>query len=215
MQVNEAIGMLTSAATLLTAVIALYGVNAWRREHVGRRRIEFAESVLETFYAAAAAIASIRQPFSMGGEGGSRQTKEEESRDLAEVRNRAYVPWERARPHQETFDRLRALKFRAMALWRQDAGQPFDEVVGALNKVFYSASQLAQLWSMQDSESRRSNAELIRRYQRDFWESYGEPDAIRESVEAAVRSIEAICRPIIIAETESRLFRGIRDRFKA
>ena len=44
---------------------------------------------------------------------------------------------------------------------------------------------------------------LISHYQKDVWESYGDKDQIRESVDQAVERIEAICRPLILLESKS------------
>jgi len=38
---------------IVAAGVAVYGVNAWRREHVGKRRRELAEDTLALFYTCA------------------------------------------------------------------------------------------------------------------------------------------------------------------
>ena len=115
MSLSDIASLVTSLASLVAAGLAVYGVNSWRREHVGRRKIEFAESTLECFYAASAAIRDIRHGASQGGEGASRLRQEGESDVETKLRNKAYVPLERLKAYQETFDCLRSMQYRAMA----------------------------------------------------------------------------------------------------
>jgi hypothetical protein len=41
-----------STSVILASLFAIYGIDAWRREYVGKRRIELAEEVLALFYQA-------------------------------------------------------------------------------------------------------------------------------------------------------------------
>ena len=45
------------------------GVGAWKREFIGKRKIELAEQVLAQFFEVRDAIACIRNPFSSSDEG--------------------------------------------------------------------------------------------------------------------------------------------------
>lgn len=63
---------ITAASAAVTAVSVAWGISAWRREYVGKRRIELAESVLALFYEAEEAVKAIRSPFAYSGEGKSR-----------------------------------------------------------------------------------------------------------------------------------------------
>jgi hypothetical protein len=48
------------ASSILVLLLAVYGVDSWRREHPGKRRIELAEDTLALFYEAVDAIRHIR-----------------------------------------------------------------------------------------------------------------------------------------------------------
>ena len=58
---------ISETATAISVVIAalsfVYGVSAWRREFVGKRRIELAEEVLALAYEIEEIIGSIRSGF--------------------------------------------------------------------------------------------------------------------------------------------------------
>ncbi len=62
---------LQSVSIILACLTIILGVDAWRREFIGKRKIELAEDVLTRFYEARDAIARIRSPFSTSREGGS------------------------------------------------------------------------------------------------------------------------------------------------
>jgi hypothetical protein len=47
-------------SVLVASLVAIRGIQAWRREFVGKRRIELAEEVLALFYQAKDAIGWIR-----------------------------------------------------------------------------------------------------------------------------------------------------------
>ncbi len=48
--------VITAVSVAIAALAFVVGVNAWRREFVGKRRIELAENVLALFYEAQDAI---------------------------------------------------------------------------------------------------------------------------------------------------------------
>ena len=73
-----------SASVILACLFAIYGIDAWRREFVGKRRMELAEEVLALFYQARDIIQSIRSPGGYVGEGQSRkQAPDERPEDKA------------------------------------------------------------------------------------------------------------------------------------
>ncbi len=51
---------ITAFSAAIAAISFVVGISTWRREFVGKRRIELAESVLALFYEAADAIQEIR-----------------------------------------------------------------------------------------------------------------------------------------------------------
>ena len=57
---NEEIKMIleivNTIAIIAASVVAIYGINAWRKEFQGKRNIELAEEVLCLFYRAERAI---------------------------------------------------------------------------------------------------------------------------------------------------------------
>ncbi len=55
-----------AVAVIVASVVAIFGINAWKREYVGKRRMELAEEVLAMFYEVRDVMHDIRAPFSFG-----------------------------------------------------------------------------------------------------------------------------------------------------
>ena len=62
--------VITACAAVAAACAAIKGINAWRNQLVGRRKMELAEETLQTFHNARAAIAWARNPATFKGEVG-------------------------------------------------------------------------------------------------------------------------------------------------
>src|SRR4051794_23914817 len=106
-----------SVAVIVAAGVAIFGISAWRREHVGRKRIDTAEEILVAFYSARDAFEHVRSNFGLVGQGRSRQRGANEKPEESEILDRAYVAIERLQVHSEEFAKLRSLRYRALAYW--------------------------------------------------------------------------------------------------
>ncbi len=184
---------------LVASLTAIYGINAWQRELSGKRRYELAEEVLALFYEAKDIIISMRCPMGSGGEGISRKPSQNEDPDEKKARDRAYVPFERYEAGSHVFARLRALRYRFMAVFGQDKSRPFEDIRHVTNEIFTAAHMLSQIWARHDSRP-----EDTRRLEAVFWQS-DEKDPTALKVDAAVSEMESICKPLIEKSSEGLL----------
>ena len=138
--------VITSISASISVVIAalsfVLGVAAWKREFIGKRQIELAESVLAMFYEVEDAIREIRNPTSYEGEGKTRKRAENEIQAESQLLDKAYVVFERYQKRKELFAELRSTKYRFMATFGQQAGEPFTELDKILGEIFRSAQML-------------------------------------------------------------------------
>lgn len=74
----NAANIITSISVAIAALSFVSGVSAWKREFIGKRQIELAESVLAMFYEVEDAIREIRNPFAYTDEGKSRKRADNE-----------------------------------------------------------------------------------------------------------------------------------------
>jgi hypothetical protein len=213
--------VLQSVSVILACLTIILGVDAWRREFIGKRKIELAEDVLTRFYEAGDAIARIRSPFSTSGEGSERKKSPNEGPAASELLDRAYVVFARYEKEQELFNRLHALRYQVMARISLSAAQPFDHLRGTLNEIFASAHSLGTYyWPRQGritmaEEEFQMHLDEMHRHEGVFWAGFGTSDPTAERVEKAISDIESVCRPVleertvgfILTEPISRIFR--------
>ena len=193
---------IAAASVAVAAVSFIFGVSAWRREFVGKRRIELAEEVLALFYEAEDVIRAIRSPMASGGEGRTRERGENEDEDLAGLLDQAFVAFERYERHQEFFARLRATRYRFKAAFGVEAGKPFSDLDNAVQRILVAARMLGtSYWPRQGrpmSEERfKQHLDEMERLEADFW-AMGKEDSLAEAVHAAVGKVEAIVGRVVV-----------------
>src|SRR5258706_15614439 len=120
----EVTAVLQNLSVIIAALVAMFGIDAWRREHVGRRRMDLAEEVLALFYQARDVIRIIRSPAGWKGEGATRKPGPDESPEQKQALDQAYVVVERYDKHIEIFSRLQTLRYRFMAQVGVDKAKP-------------------------------------------------------------------------------------------
>jgi hypothetical protein len=95
--------VLQAASVAVTAVFAVIGLRAWRRQLLGRRKIEIAEGTLLAAYKIKEAMAYIRNPGAFVG-GSTRPRQADEPEGLASLRDSYFVPLERMQKTSGDFD---------------------------------------------------------------------------------------------------------------
>lgn len=207
--------ILESLAVIAAALTAIYGISSWRREMRGRKEYELSEEVLSLFYEARDKISAIRSPLVWSGEGKSRQASPEESPEQKEAFDQAHIVNERYQFYQETFNKLRTLRYRFMALFGQDKAKPFDDLNKIVSKIHAAARILGNYWARLNKmhlpwdEKKYDNLyKQIEKSQSVIWEG-NKPDPIAQKVEKLIEEIEKICEPILRKELSwfSKIFK--------
>ena len=194
-------GILESVSVIIASAIAsftvIYGVNAWRREYIGKRKLELAEEVLALFYEARDVISYIRNPFSFGGEGSTRMAAENESAEEKRINDQAYVVFERYNNRQELFNKLYSMRYRYMAQFGKDSAKPFDDLNKIVHEIFASARMLSHYWKEQGRRAWRSEEEFnkhledMQKHESMFWEMGADKDPVLPRINAVISDIEA------------------------
>src|SRR4030067_3279753 len=131
-----------AVSVVLACFVAISGINAWKREFIGKRRIEIAENILAKFFQVRDAIATIRSPFGSIGEGKTRDKSEHETPEQTELLYQAYVVYERFEIHKDVFNEFNLLKYKFMAAFGKDQEDIFTRVNKVVNSIFISARML-------------------------------------------------------------------------
>lgn len=198
-ELAKAVPSLVTAVTAIVGVaIAARGLNKWREETAGKRRVELAEQVLADFYQARDIIRDARWPYQVVAgdyvEGASRSATEAESEEAATYRNKAHVVIERLKKHNEFFAQLYALRYRFRALFGDDSETPFKKFYDIRFEI---VNALASLMELSDPSQQQANAEARKALEAIIRSNESGQDEIAERVDDLVKEIEAICRKVI------------------
>ncbi len=207
---------ITAVSAAVTAGSVVWGISAWRREYVGKRRIELAETILALFYEAEEVIKAIRSPLGHTGEGKTRKRRENETEQQAELLDQAYVVFERYQSREKLFAELMSLKYRAMAVFGPSSKVPFETVNRVINEIFSAARILGRHYWPKQGKHFRSEEEFekfskkLEEFENIFWEPGVEDDKIGPQVRRAVEKIEAITKEAV--KPRMTLIAKIRNR---
>lgn len=191
-----------AGAVIVASFVALYGISSWRREYVGKRRMELAEEVLAMFYEAKDALQDVRAPFSFHGEGSSRVPGPNESTERKENLDYAFITLERLKAASELFSRLFSARYRFMAAFGRNAGAPFYEMNRLIHELrttaWYHGEHLNTpefvLQTQQQIQDHQKEAQKIRRV---LFSIYGTPDEFASKVDDVIDEVDRTCRAVI------------------
>lgn len=194
--------LIKNLSILLAMCVAIYGINSWRREHVGKRQVELAEDALALFYSAADAIKHMRNPGGFLSETDDIKKNADETDSDYRARKNASVVFCRYTEHQDIFNKLHAMRYRFMAQIGKQKAKPFDDLRKIVNKIIASARMLAYLWSKQSKdfqtvEDWKSCLQQVKEHEAVFWEDLEEEDQINSKLDAVLSEIEATCKSVI------------------
>ena len=142
--IDSVVKALEGASIIIASWAVIYGVSAWRREFIGRRRIELAEDTLVLFYDARDAIRQIRFPVKFTKEGQTRERGADESPELTQLLDNSYVTIERFNKHQKLFSKIQAASHRFTAQFGKDQIQPFIKIQKATIDIITASKILSQ-----------------------------------------------------------------------
>ncbi len=193
------IGLVQSLAVLVTVYFAFRGINAWRKEFLGRRRIELAEEGLALFYQAKSVIEFMRSPAGYAGEGSTRKRESKETPKQQQIRDDAYVIYERYNMHAAVFGRIFTLRYRFIAQFGKDADAPFAGLKSVCDELFVAARGWSRLSEVDEGaftnrDSMEEHRSSIEKKERIMW-GVTDSDPIQARLDTILRQIEGICEP--------------------
>lgn len=189
-------------AICVTTIIAIWGLNSWRREIKWRRKYELAEEVLALFYQVEESFSQIRNTFSNLEEGSSRVKSAKEKPEETAFLNRANIVYERYQNESDVFIQLRKIKHRFKTVFGTNTEIPFNEIQKIINEIFRANHRLAQKYwrnyiPLFYSESIDEFIQKKEEYESIIWASYDEDDLIEARIKSIITDIEKICYEII------------------
>ncbi len=199
---------MTDIATIVQAVAIvaacwaiISGVGAWKREFIGKRRIELAENVLAKFFEIKDGIAFIRNQWSNTEEGKTREKGKAETEAESQLLDRGFVVVERYSKKEEIFAEFNVLKYKFMAAFGPETEKIFIDTNKVLNSIFSSARLLAtHYWQRQgrvkmEADEFKKHLDEMHRHEGIFWDTFNEEDEIRAQLKAIQDDLERATKP--------------------
>jgi len=196
----EWVELIKQLSILIGIWVAIYGLDSWHREHKGKRQMELAEDTLALFFEARDAITHIRHPMSYAHETDDVERIERETEQQWEARKNASVVFTRYNAYQELFSKIRAMRYRFMAQFGQEASKPFDELQSIVGKIIASARTLSRLWArdhIPTEERWNKHLDAIEKNEAVFWEGASDEDPINPQLDSVIAEMEKTCSRII------------------
>jgi hypothetical protein len=201
--ITENIAIISQAVGVIAACWAIIsGIDAWKREYIGKKRIDVAEETLISFLELKDAISFIRNPFSNTEEGNSRKKRETETEAETELLNRGYIVFERYEKRKDVFIRFNTLKYRYMAVFGIDKASIFEETNRSLNSIFAAARMLATYyWPRQGrvhmtEEEFRKHLEEMNNQEGIFWETTLN-DKVNQQLDCIQEQLINVLKPLL------------------
>lgn len=184
--------ILQAVAIIVTAGFAIAGLHSWRRQTLGKRKVEVSEETLVLAHKIRNAIAYVRLPVHRPEEGQSRPKRNDDA-TFQKLRNSYFVPVERLRGYDDEFAKLERQRLLCETYFGADAGRPLIALADVRRQIIAASRGLLSLPI--DRPLEPNEIEQVRQSEaviRDFGEA---ADEIRSCVDEAVRRIGEICSP--------------------
>jgi hypothetical protein len=198
------LNILKSISIIIASLMAVYGINSWRRETKWKRKYELAEEVLSLFYEVQELISIIRSPFGNANEGQSRKRGKNESLEESEILDRAYTVIERFEKNKEPFNKLRSIKYRFITVFGKKSEKPFNDIIKLTNKIMAVSNLLGDRYWKEQGRRKFTEVQLdkhlqeMHEYESIIWEGYHEnSDEIKNEILRVIDEIENICKQVI------------------
>jgi hypothetical protein len=196
-EMSEILEITRSAGVIIASSVAIWGINSWRREAKWKRKYELAEEVLANIYEAHQAIQFIRSPFGSGNEGSSRPKLEDETIQQSQIYDQAYVSRERFERNKAALEKLRALKFRFIAIHGKEYEKHFDKFTQTVNKVFFASDEIARVRLGHYGDDQKVISETMKESREILYSRSNKEDKIESELIEAVSAMEKKCNEII------------------
>ena len=193
--------LLRDVSILGAALMAIYGIDEWRRAHVGKRRIDLAEETLAKFYEVQDALRAIRHPAGFGYEAKTLTQHDSESDEHFAARQELSMIIYRLENSDELFRELAAMRYRFAAAFGHNEAEPFNDILKIRSKIISAVHILPRLRSQ--PAQRYDDPDFVKKVERldqTIWGGDDDDDELNKSLADAVSRIEKVCRGVIDGE---------------
>ena len=192
--ITQAVSVIQGVSLIAASILAIRGINAWSREHAGKRRIDVAEEMLNLFFQARDAISYIRSPDGFYDDGYPLQDSPNT------LVNTTKVPIRRMNEKAELFAQIRAMRTKAMVLFGEAAAEPFIALDDILESIEVYAIALAANYRYvaehADVQTPKDAAQNMEELKNKLFR-LGSVDPLKPAIDRMIAQVIAICPPAI------------------
>lgn len=180
---------------LLATATAVWGVNQWKRELIGRKQAELAERALTLSSRIEQVISHSRNPAVWSGEGLTRPLGETETPEKRNhQKDSLYAHIERLEVERELFSQFHELWHVFRAYYGRDKVddlfKPFFKIRGDIQRAAWSL--------IRDAEKSSLPGNIRDRHHNTIWEGYSckddeSEDSIQIKIQDTIKDIESFC----------------------
>ena len=185
--------ILQSVAAVVVAVFAAVGFFLWRREMVGKRKMEVAERTLSLFYQIQDILEWARNPLAYNLDAFENDDAEKRFWKDSWEKDTFDLPVTGVVGANEVFAELKALRYTFISLFGKENERPFLTINTIKNQVKYAFSQ----FSNPGDGKVHSDAVTAKKLIIETMWSNSDNDPITKQIEEAVAQIEETCRPYL------------------
>jgi hypothetical protein len=188
---------LQAGSVIIAAWAAVYSFGAWRRQLIGSKKAEVAEKLLVSCYEARDIIEAARNPFVLENEGKARSPIMGETEAQTRPFDRYWATAERLIKRSDFFATFAATQYTAKAYLGDGVTDPIMVIIEKRTQIIDAAGMLIKI-NTPDPLIQQDQIPIIREKCRQvIWSTGEKSDEIKTEIDAAVRQVEAICRPIL------------------
>ena len=162
--VAEVTSIIQAGVVVIVAIPTFLGLNSWRLQVLGKKKIDLAEEALALSYELQSIIEWVRHPASFGGEGQDRDNRDQEPEARQRLNDAYYSRISRLNESKEEFARLRSLRPVFRAYFGSEAQDALMDFVIVRNQINTAVGMLINHTDEDDYPQ-----EIINKYEDIIW----------------------------------------------
>lgn len=182
--------LLEVSSSVTVAVCAVLALDAWKKEFIGKKKIEFAANLVKKAYEINDLISFVRSPF-------SRKTETDEIEKEINLENSSdikgnssfLIPKYRLIKIDEQIRNFFVLRSEAVMYFGKDIKYIFDKIIEIKTKISISSNVLYRESKKASPKQRPEDEQII-------WETDDEDDPIKKELNTIIKDLEINLEPL-------------------
>lgn len=196
-----------SLSIIVASCVALWGINAWNREHRGQRQMDLAEETLTLFYEARDVINGSPSAIGSAVENlAAAQALLETKKKPTDSARAPVITW-RLYQRNDLFARIRALRYRFSAVFGSNAAKPFYDLANLRNDVISAEEEFLMIEEVARTSDGNNRERQIAHMTKLFpilHHGRTESDPTTQHLNKIVEQVDQVCRPVIEGGSNAR-----------